>query len=199
VQINATPPTISSSSHPNQNTWYDNYDPYLTWTLPRSDDNTIAFYWVLDRYFSTIPTKADNRIVMNLADPAQSKRILLHVTEPGLWFFHLIGEDTMGYLTKQGATFRMQVGTDPGKGGVSGTVTDASTGSFLSGVEITLNRGVHTTTTNTSGAYAFTNNTVYAQQYEIRARKTGYQESVKTVTVEAGQTATVNFALTPQP
>ena len=198
IQVNPTPPSISSQSHPNQNTWYDNNSAFLTWSLPRSDENTSNFYWVLDRYFDTIPTHASNKIPMNLTDPDSSKRILLPINEDGLWFFHLISEDTMSYLTKNGARFRLQIGTDPGKGGVSGTVTDSTNGSFVQDVVITLNRGVHDATTNTSGAYAFTNNTVFAQDYEIRASKDGYVDNVKTVTVEAGNTATVNFALVPE-
>ncbi|MFZ5788093.1 MAG: carboxypeptidase-like regulatory domain-containing protein [Acidobacteriota bacterium] len=198
VQVNTTPPTVSSQSHPSSSTWYANNTPFLQWSLPKADENTSRFYWVLDRYFETIPDKSANVIPMNLLDPASSKRILLPVTGNGIWFFHVIAEDTMGYLTKAGATFRIQIGSDPGKGGVSGTITDGSTGSFLSGVTVTLNRGVHTATTTAQGAYAFTNNTVFAQDYEVRASKTGYKTGVQTVTVVSGQTATVNMALQPE-
>jgi hypothetical protein len=198
VQINSTPPSVSSQSHPSQSTWYPNANPFLTWTLPRPDENTARFYWVLDRFANTIPDKSATSIPMNLADPESSKRLLLSGLADGIWFFHLIAEDTMGYLTKAGASFRLQIGADPGKGGVSGNVTDAGTGAFISGVTVTLNRGVHTTTTNSQGAYAFTNNTVFAQDYEIRASKTGYKTSAQTVSVKAGQTATVNFSLTAE-
>jgi Carboxypeptidase regulatory-like domain len=196
VQINATAPTIASASHPTQTTWYDNKSAFLTWTLPHADEDTSNFYWVLDPYFETTPTTSDHPIPMNLADPASSKRILVPIATNGIWFFHLMAQDTMGNLTKQGARFKMLVGTDPGVGGVSGTVTDASNGNFVSGVEISLNRGVYTASTSGAGAYAFTNNTVSAQTYEIRARKTGYQDNVKSVAVLPNQTATVNFALT---
>jgi hypothetical protein len=196
VQVNTTPPSISSQSHPSTTTWYPNTNPFLQWTLPKSDDNTTRFYWILDRYQDTIPEKAASMIPMNLADPASSKRLLLPVSASGIWFFHLIAEDTMGYLTKQGATFRMQIGTDPGKGGVSGTITGKS--GPLGGATVSLNRGVHTTTTNSSGAYAFTNNTVYAQDYEVRVTATGYKPGVQTVTVTAGQTSTVNLTLQPE-
>jgi hypothetical protein len=199
VQVNTTPPSISSQSHPTSTTWYANANPFLQWTVPNSDDNTSRFYWVLDRFADTLPDKSGTSIPMNLSDPASSKRLLLSGLQDGIWFFHLIAEDTMGYLTKAGASFRMQIGADPGKGGVSGTVTDATSGSFINGVTVTLNRGVHNATTSSTGAYAFTNNTVYAQDYEIRASKTGYKTSTQTVTVKSGQTATVNFSLTAAP
>lgn len=198
VQINSTLSTIASSSHPTQDTWYDNFNPYLTWNVPHANADTTAFYWVLDRYHDTIPTKSDARIPMNLADPDSSKRILLPVSQGGIWFFHLINEDTMGYLTKQASLYRLQVGTNPGQGSVSGSVTDSATSAFLNGVTISLNRGVQTASTNSGGGYAFPN-TVFAQDYEIRASKAGYETMVKSVTVTASQTSTVNFALVPSP
>ncbi len=197
VNINVTPPTVSSSSHPSQTTWYPNDSPYLTWTLPHADENTTNFYWVFDAYQETLPTTTDNKIPMDLVTPQNSKQILLPGKANGIWFFHLISQDTMGYLTKQAALFRVQIGTDPGKGSVSGTVTDGQTSAFLQNVQISLNRGVYSTTTNSTGAYALTNS-VYAQSYEIRARLAGYQDAVQTVNVVANQTATVNFVLQHQ-
>jgi hypothetical protein len=194
VNINATTPSITSPSHSTSTTWYNNFSPYFTWTAPHADADTVNFYWVFDAYASTLPTKTSNKIAMDLAMPQNSKQLLLPNQQPGIWFLHLIAEDTMGYLTKTAAHFRVQLGNDPGQGSVSGSVTDAATSAFLSGVTITLNRGVQSTSSNSSGSYAFPN-TVYAQQYEIKASKAGYQDSVKTVTVTAGQTATVNFAL----
>jgi hypothetical protein len=196
VNINPTPPFISSPSHPSETTWYANSSPYFTWSLPHPDDNTSSFYWVFDQFFETMPTSADDKIPMDLANPQNSKQLLLSNENPGIWFFHLVSQDTMGYLTKTGARFRVQIGTDPGKGSVLGTVADGTTSQLLTGVEISLNRGVLTTTTNMNGAFAFTND-VYAQQYEVRARKAGYQDAYQTVTVTAGGTATVNFALAP--
>ena len=197
VNVNSTPPAISSSSHGTQTTWYANDSPYLTWTLPKADNNTTNFYWAFDRFLETLPGTADNKIPMDLVTPQNSKQILLPGKANGIWFFHLISQDTMGYLTKQAALFRVQIGTDPGKGSVSGTVTDGKTNAFLQNVQISLNRGVHTAATNASGAYALSNS-VYAQSYEVRARLTGYTDGIQNVTVTAAQTSTVNFILQPQ-
>ena len=196
VNVNTTPPTIASSSHPDPSTWYNNTSPYLTWTVPHADADVVSFYWVFDPYASTVPGKTANVIPMDLSNPQNSKQLLLPNQMPGIWFLHVITEDTMGYLTKAAGSFRVQIGADPGQGSVSGSVTDAMTSAFLSGVTVTLNRGVQTTSTNASGGYAFPN-TVYAQQYEIRASMMGYKDTVKTVTVMPGQTATVNFAMSP--
>lgn len=196
VNINTATPPIASTSHPLSGIWYNNFSPYFTWTLPHADADVINFYWVFDPYAATIPGKTSNKIPMDLTTPQNSKQLLLPGQQPGIWFLHLIAEDTMGYLTKSAAHFRVQLGTNPGQGSVSGTVTDAMTSAFLSGVSITLNRGVQTVVSNASGGYAFPN-TVYAQQYEITASKAGYKDSVKMVTVTSGMTATVNFALGP--
>ncbi|MDI1432532.1 carboxypeptidase-like regulatory domain-containing protein [Polyangium sorediatum] len=194
VNINATTPTVSSSSHTTPSTWYTNNSPYFAWTLPKADENTKNFYWEFDPYATTMPDHDSNTIPMDLTSPQNSKQILLPGKANGIWFFHLIAEDTMGNLTKNATHFRVQIGTDPGKGSVSGTVTDAMTGQFVSGASITLNRGMHDGTTNASGGFAFAN-AVFAQQYEVRVSKAGYQDMVKMVTVTSGQTSTVNFAI----
>ncbi len=197
VKVNATAPSITSDTHASQTTWYANTAPHFLWTLPQADVNTSNFYWVFDPYYETIPTAADNKIPMDLVTPQNSKQILLPGKTNGIWFFHLISQDTMGYLTKSAARFRVQIGTDPGKGSVSGMVTDATTSAFISGVQITLNRGVQDTTTGSNGDYAFAN-TVFAQSYEVRARKAGYKDATQTVNVTAGVTSTVNLSMQQQ-
>jgi hypothetical protein len=134
---------------------------------------------------------------MDLVTPQNSKQLLLPGNANGIWFFHLISQDTMGYLTKEAAIFQVDIGTDPGKGSVSGTVTNGQTSAFLPNVQISLNRGVYTATTNSSGQFAFSN-TVSAQGYEIRARRAGYQDAVESITVTSAQTTTANFVLQPQ-
>ena len=197
VNINSTPPTIASSSHPVQTTWYANSSPYFTWTIPHATTDVVNFFWVFDPYATTIPDQTTNAIPMDLAMPQNSEQLLLPNQANGIWFFHLITQDTMGYLTKAAATFRVQIGTTPGQGSVAGSITDASNGNApLAGVTVTLNRGVQTVTSTASGTYAFPS-TVYAQQYEVRASKTGYKDGVQMVTVTTGVTATANFAMSP--
>jgi hypothetical protein len=153
-----------------------------------------SFYWVFDSFASTIPTQTSNAIPMDLMNPQNSKQLLLPGQANGIQFFHIIAQDTAGYLTQTAAHYRVQLGAMPGQGSVSGSVTDAATSAFLTTATVTLNRGVQTATTDGNGSYAFPN-TVFAQQYEIRASMPGYKDTVKTVTVVNGQTATVNFAL----
>lgn len=194
VNINSSTPTVASSSHPISSAWYNNLSPYFTWTLPHADADVTNLYWAFDPYASTIPSKASNAIPMDLTAPQNAKQLLVPNQPAGIWFFHLIAEDTMGQRTKAAAHFRVQLGNDPGQGSVSGAVTDAATSAPLSGVTISLNRGVQTATSGANGSYAFPG-TVFAQQYEVTASKTGYQDAVATTTVTANQTSVVSFAM----
>lgn len=201
VMVNSTAPTISSASHPSSTTWYStNFSPYLSWTLPNADADVANLYWVFDSFAATIPTKAANKIPMNLTTPANSKTLLLTNQPAGIWYFHLITEDTMGYLTKTAAHYRVQLGPDPGMGSLSGLVKDAATGAPIQGASITLNRGVlpaagTTLLTNAQGSYSFVSN-VPAQQYELRVSMSGYADAVSTINVTKAMTTTVNVSMT---
>lgn len=80
------------------------------------------------------------------------------------------------------------------QGNLNGTVTNASTGSAIAGATVSLS-GVGSTTTNSSGAYAFNN--VTAGSYPISVSATGFNTANDTVSINAGETTTKNFALTP--
>jgi hypothetical protein len=196
VHINSTPPSVASTNHSDQNTWVDDDSPYFTWTLPQSDPNFRTFYWVFDRFKETQPTNADAAIPLDMTDPASSKRLLLPGKAPGVWFFHLVAEDTMGYLTKQAALFQVLIGPagGPGKGSVSGRVSDGANN--ISGAEVSLNRGLFVTTTASDGTFSFPSS-VWAQDYEIRVRKTGYSDFMSTITVASGMTTSINPVMTP--
>lgn len=79
-------------------------------------------------------------------------------------------------------------------GSLSGTVTNAATGSAVAGATVSLS-GVGSTTTNSSGVYTFTN--VTAGSYPISATATSFNAANDTVTITAGQATTKNFSLTP--
>jgi CarboxypepD_reg-like domain len=196
VNVNATPVTIASSSHPSSTTWYNNTSPYFTWTLPHAAADVSNFYWVFDPFTNTIPDTTANLIAMNVTTPQNSEQLLLPNQADGIWFFHVMAQDTMGYLTKQAAHFRVQIGSQPMQGSVSGSVTDATTHNPIAGVTVTLNRGVQSTTTIANGTYAFPS-TVFDQVYEARASMTGYADAVQMVTVTGTSTTTANFQMSP--
>jgi len=84
----------------------------------------------------------------------------------------------------------------PTSGNVAGTVTDASTGNPIEGINVTVPGYFDMTDEN--GRYNITN--VPAGTYTVQASKEGYASSSSTnVVVTAGQTTTLDFELTPTP
>ena len=80
-------------------------------------------------------------------------------------------------------------------GGLMGVISDSRSGQFLSGVSVVLSPTGKTYTTGADGKYEFQN--VEAQEYSVTASKSGYLSDKKTVTVQAGNTANLDFQLTP--
>ena len=73
-------PLISSSTHPDEDTWYCNRNPTFTWTTP-SDASGIACYsYILDNFSSTIPDET-----CNTTENTKSYTDL----EYGTWYFHV--------------------------------------------------------------------------------------------------------------
>lgn len=80
------------------------------------------------------------------------------------------------------------------QGAVAGQVTDADDGRPIDGAQVFIPGSGIGTITDTAGQYRLTGVPVGDQQ--IRIQVLGYQPTSRTVTVGAGQTATVDFALT---
>jgi hypothetical protein len=197
VQVNTTPPTVSSTSHPSQTTWTTNNNVLYAWTLPTADANNKGVYYVLDHYGTTVPT------AMATFLPVTQKQVLNSNLASGIWGFHTVALDQAGYLTKLGGHYRVLIGTSPGVGGLLGQVTDNSTPpKNISGATITINRGllnpdlVADQATTATGSYNF-NATVPAGTWEITVSKSGFQTQTQTAVVSAAMSTTLNFTLTP--
>ncbi len=192
VNVNSTPPSITSSSHPSERTWYQNNAIYLTWTNPQDDANFTGYYYLFDHYADTVPTAATGHLLT-------AKQTLLANTADGIWGFHLVNKDTRGATTQQAAHYIVYVGTEPAKENVSGSVFDASNGNApLSGVTISINRGIFTTTSTSSGTYTFNGN-VYVGTWDITASATGYISQTKSISLAQGNPLNVNFTLMKGP
>jgi TonB-dependent starch-binding outer membrane protein SusC len=80
-------------------------------------------------------------------------------------------------------------------GTIRGTVVEGSTRRPLAGVQVFLQGGGGGTISNQQGAFLIVN--VPSGQRTVRAQLIGYAAVSQQVAVEAGQTATVNFELSP--
>jgi TonB-dependent starch-binding outer membrane protein SusC len=81
------------------------------------------------------------------------------------------------------------------QGTIQGTVTDARTGQPLGSAQISIVGTQRGTLSGPDGTYRIPN--VTAGELEIRATFLGFATATQSVTLQAGQTATVNFQLNP--
>jgi hypothetical protein len=187
VVVNTTPPSISSSSHPNQTAWVNNPAVFFSWTLPVPDASLKGVHYVFDPYANTVPTTTDTFL------PITQKQLLVSNVANGIWVFHVISRDTRDALTTQAAHYQVRIGTDPGSGTLSGQVVDGSS-QPVSGATVAVNRGLFTQTTTSTGNYSFS--AVPAGSWEIEATKAGGTvATVKTATITSGAPTTVNFVV----
>ncbi len=192
VNVNATPPTITSTSHSSERTWYQNNAIYLTWTNPQDDANFTGYYYLFDHYADTVPSATNGNLLT-------AKQTLLANTADGIWGFHLVNRDTRGATTTTAAHYIVYVGTEPAKENVSGSVFDASNNNApLSGVTISINRGIFKATSTSSGTYTFGGN-VYVGSWDVTASATGYLPQTKSISLTQGNPLNVNFTLTKGP
>lgn len=80
-------------------------------------------------------------------------------------------------------------------GNIVGIVSDARTGEFLSGVSVTTSPLGKAYTTGIDGKYEFRN--IESQEYSISVSKNGYNSDKKSVFVEVGKDANLDFQITP--
>ena len=80
-------PIISSSTHPNENTWYCTQNPTFTWTTPSDPFGIYGYSYTLDHSSSTTPntvhdTTGNSKSYTNMAN--------------GIWYFHVRARDNAG-------------------------------------------------------------------------------------------------------
>ena len=139
------------------------------------------------RFKPPIPIASDTFV------PVTQKTLLRAGLASGIWFLHVVSEDTQGYLTRQADHYQTRIGTDPGVGIVLGKVINGS-GTAVSNAVVSLNRGLMTVTTNSSGSYNL--QTAIAGTWEATIKAAGYQTFVTSVTITAGGSTTLNATLT---
>jgi hypothetical protein len=113
-----------------------------------------------------------------------------NLSPPGYYMLFLLnsaGVPSVAKIINIGGT----AGPPPTPGSISGTVTDASNGTALSGATVSYSGG--STSTDTSGNYSLTN--VAPATYTVTASKTGYSNKSQSVTVTSGANTAANFQL----
>ncbi|USN53357.1 MAG: hypothetical protein H6760_04305 [Candidatus Nomurabacteria bacterium] len=92
-------PTVWSDTHTNQDSWYANADPLLSWSV---DGEAQDFSYLLDQSAGTIPN--DDGQGTELSVQYQDK-------EDGIWYFHIKAKNEAGW--SEATHFRVRIDTTP--------------------------------------------------------------------------------------
>jgi flagellar hook assembly protein FlgD len=91
VNIDSTP-KVSSSSHPDQQKWYQSREVKINWKI-QDIPSAKAFYYILDDKPDTSPDKSK-------ATKTNDTSLFTMLPSDGEWYFHLVWEDEVGSLSK---------------------------------------------------------------------------------------------------
>jgi len=185
VQINTRGPAVSSRSHPSPTTFTSNTNPFFAWSYPQGDDNVAGAYYLLDQFGDTVPSATDTQV------PATQKQLQKSGVPEGVWVMHVVSVDTAGRLSKAAGHYRVNIGTDPGNGAVIGRIVNTQS-QGVAGATVKINRGLLTTTTDSSGN--FTLPTVTAGAWELSVTS-GAATATKNITVTKNQTTPGDMTL----
>jgi phosphatidylinositol-3-phosphatase len=105
---------------------------------------------------------------------------------------HASRSSTVSVTSGNTATLNFQL-TPTVPGAITGQVTDSATGAAIAGATVSYSGG--STTTDSSGNYTLSN--VAPGSYTVTASAAGHTSRSSTVSVTSGNTATLNFQLTP--
>jgi hypothetical protein len=191
IQMNRTPPTITSSSHPNQATWYTNRDVFATWNTPNGATNYQGVYYVFDHYGDTMPGPGSTFV------PIRQLQILLAGTQDGVWSLHVVSVDTQGRRTREASHYRIRIGSDPGAGNVLGQIITQG-GGAIAGARVSVNRELFPgQTTTSSGNYNIS--AIPVGTWELHVSAPGYRSEMRPFTIgAAGASTSVNVTLMPE-
>ena len=194
IYVNDETPSASSSSHPDELDWYDAQTVNLSWSDAADEEHFTGYYYAVDQFGDTVPTKDDQYV------PLEQKSTVLSGVDEGIWAFHLVAEDTQGYLTRASETVVFRVGDDPGTGNILGNINDSS-GSPIEGAEVTINRGLlpelDDQVTDDDGFFNFGGG-VPAGDWEVEIAAQGYETAVVSVSLDDGGNALLTEELSDE-
>jgi len=207
LRVNATPPKVTSPTHPSSSTWYSAGTAFFQWAgnapiaAANDDANFKGFYYVLDHYGDTIPTTAATFLPItqkqiNIANllPASGSA---NGAADGVWGFHILSVDTKGYLTKNATHYIVRIAAaTPALSNISGQVfEDGASTTPLQGATVSINHKiiVNDVSSDGTGNYNF-GGSIPIGVWEVKASKAGYTSATQMVTV-TNTTASANFTL----
>ena len=105
VKFDAIGPVVTSSTHPDEATWFPNPHVNLSWTPHHGDPASAdAYFYEWDHQSNTVPTLASPSI-------ATLTKTYFNQTD-GTWYFHIRSRDLAGVLSET-THFRVNIGNQP--------------------------------------------------------------------------------------
>lgn len=185
VDVNDTPPAVTSSSHPDSATWYPNATLLVAWTPSGGAPGSFPAHWYrVDHASNTSPANARTQWTRTtnlqaiVAQDSQGAALA-----NGAWYFHVVSEDTLGNLTQEAAHFLFRVGTQaPATTTFFGYVRDQASAP-LSGATVHLEPYGLEDVTDTNGYFLFAD--VPEGPYAVTVSHAGHATVSQNVTVDA--------------
>ncbi len=97
------PPSIQSTTHPNQSLWYTNQQPQINWTVPPDVNDIVGYYYILDQNPNTIPTKTTG--VFTTVNGTMVNEDL----DSGIWYYHVVAVDSVGNIGSEAAHYVIHI------------------------------------------------------------------------------------------
>jgi hypothetical protein len=168
MRINTTTPTMTSSSHPVQTTWYPGTTVTATWALPAvTPTNSFSgtVWYRVDQSSSTPPGRAaEGWTLATRPDLLLQRDYTGTLFRNGAYYIHFAAEDTEGNLTRTSSAYRVQFGPEPARTTFFGYVNDAA-GARVAGASVRLEPYGLTATTDATGYFIFRD--IYALTYAM--------------------------------
>ena len=97
-------PHIVSTTHPEQDQWYTNYQSQINWTVPPDVNGIEGYYYIIDQNPSTIPTSLTGTFTTHNGTNFEN-------LANGTWYFHVVAKDSVGNVGTSAEHFAIHIDT----------------------------------------------------------------------------------------
>jgi len=115
VAMAPPPPSVFSTTHPEQDKWYRDKNVKLQWKPVKYVNEIIGYYYVLDNFEDTIPTPKNNKTM--------DTSVNFQGLNDGIYYFHIVSVDKEGVVGKIATHFAIRIKT---KVSLKGTITQSN-------------------------------------------------------------------------
>lgn len=104
----ASPPQVSSPTHPEPARWYKERRVVVNWEDPFDHSGIDGFYYNIDRKADTVPNGGASLFT-------GQRSVSFELSDDGLWYFHITTKDKAGNVDWKAVHFPLRVDTSVGR------------------------------------------------------------------------------------